>query len=219
MKSLDLLGHSEKSFALERPEFFTQSKQHQTMVYFSGTNTMEFHQEPLGEFAVRLRVAYKSIPGPTRQAPEPPPGAPVVFLSYASEDRDLVERLAERLKSGGVAVWQDKQNLRGGDNWERVLMHVIQSQVHYFVAVQAPGMVARLQGVFYQEIDEALKRQTRFREGIRFLIPVHTSEHELLPRLSHLHSISIATDDGVSDLIRSIMEDWAREERKATVPG
>jgi hypothetical protein len=220
MKSLDLFGHTDKSFALERPEFFSQSRQHQTIAYFSGTNTMDFHQEGLKEFAERLREAYTSIGSAAPPDRQPAPDAPVVFLSYASEDRDLVERLAQDLKTHGIAVWQDKQNLRAGDNWERMLMQVIQKQVDYVVAVQAPGMAARLEGVFYQEIDEALKRQTRFGDGIRFLIPIHVNEADLVPTLAHLHSISIAADGGANDLIRSIVEDWTiREARQAGVPG
>ena len=209
MRSLGLLGHNEKSVALESREFFAQSKQHQTMVYFSSTNTMEFHQESLGEFAVKLRRAYESIADQgSRQAAALPPDAPVVFLSYASEDRELIERLGLRLRSAGIAVWQDKQNLRAGDNWERIITHVIEKQVDYFVAVQTPAMAERVRGVFYQEIEDALLQQKRTREGIRFLIPVHSSDQDRLTELSHLHSTSIATDDGVKDLIHSIAEDW-----------
>ena len=208
MRALGLVNHNEKSVALEPPEFFLQSRQHQTMLYFSAGNAMEFHQESLNEFAVQLRGAYEAIAGPQEViAPEPPSDAPVTFLSYASEDRAVVERLSQALKAGGVAVWMDRQNLRGGDNWERVITHVIEKQVDYFVPVQAEGMT-RLEGVFFQEIKTALQRQDRKRDGVRFVIPVHTERRFRLDRLHELDSISIATGDGVSELIRDILEDW-----------
>lgn len=210
MRSLGLVNHNEKSVALEPPEFFAQAKQHQTMLYFSGGNTMEFHQDSLNDFAVCLRGAYEAIAEPREQAtdvPEPPATAPVAFLSYASEDRDLVERLSQSMKAGGVAVWMDRQNLRGGDNWERVITQVIEKQVNYFVPVQAVGMT-RPEGVFYEEIKMALRKQDRQRDGFRFVIPVHTDSRYRLERLHELNSISIATDDGVGALIHDILEDW-----------
>lgn len=209
MSALQLLGHSERSVALEPREFFAESKLHQTMVYFSANNTMQFFDESVSEFARRLRAVYESIASVrTPKVPDPPQGAPLAFLSYASEDREFVELLAQKLKAGGVAVWQDKQSLRAGDNWERILTQVIQKQADYVVAVQAPGM-ARVKGVFYEEIKEALNQQKRVREGFRFLIAVHANDRDRIPELSHLHSISVATDEGVNSLIGSITEDWS----------
>jgi hypothetical protein len=217
MRSLGLVNHNEKSVALESPEFFAQSKQHQAMLYFSAGNTMEFRQDSLSDFAARLRSAYESIAGPHEEAiPEPPATAPIAFLSYASEDRDLVERLSQAMKAGGIAVWMDRQNLRGGDNWERVITHVIEKQVDYFIPVQAMGMT-RDEGVFYQEIKMALLRQDRMRDGIKFVVPVHTESRFRLERLHELNSIPIATDDGVSELVHDILEDWGA--RKALHAG
>lgn len=213
MRSLGLMNHTEKSVALEPPEFFAQSKQHQAMLYFSAGNTMEFQQESLSEFALRLRKAYEAIAGPSEEimtSPEPPATAPVAFLSYASEDREIVERLSQAMKAGGVAIWVDRQNLRGGDNWERVIAHVIEKQVNYFVPVQAIGMT-RPEGVFYDEIRLALGRQNRMRDGVKFVIPVHTESRFRLERLNELkfNSISIAAvNDGANELVRSILEDW-----------
>jgi hypothetical protein len=211
MRSLGLVNHNEKSVALEPPEFFAQSKQHQTMLYFSGGNTMEFHQDSLNDFAVCLRSAYEAIAEPREEAvPEPPATAPVAFLSYASEDRDIVEQLSQALKVGGVAVWLDRQNLRGGDNWERVINHVIEKQVNYFVPVQGKGMM-RLKGVFYDEIELALAQQKRTRPGFKFVIPVHTESRFRLERLDELKFNSISIGDlegGAKELVDAIVADW-----------
>ncbi|MBV9158789.1 MAG: toll/interleukin-1 receptor domain-containing protein [Acidobacteriaceae bacterium] len=210
MRSLGLYEHSEMSFALEGSDFFAQSKQHQTIVYFSASKTpIDFHQDSLNLFVSNLRAAYEQIAEPSRQTvPEPPPGAPVVFLSYASEDREIVERLGLRLNAAGIAVWMDKQNLRAGDNWERILTQVIEKQVNYVVVIQTPAMLRRNEGVFYEEIDAALQRQKRMKEGLRFLIPVCAGDCSNLPTLESLHSISVTTDSGMNDLSRAILEDW-----------
>jgi hypothetical protein len=44
------------------------------------------------------------------------PGVPQVFLIYAREDWQVVEHLSEQLKLVGIEVWEDKEDLRAGDN-------------------------------------------------------------------------------------------------------
>ena len=111
-------------------------------------------------------------------------------------------------QAAGIAIWQDKQSLRAGDNWYRVLVQVLNKQVDSVVVVQTPAMVRRLEGYFYMEISEALKRQERLKEGVRFVFPVSASNVESLPILEHLHCVRVDTDEGVNTLVHSILEDW-----------
>lgn len=219
LQALQLYGHSDMSVALEQAEFFAQSLQHQTTVYFSGPKTMSIHfrQDSLAEFAANLRTAYTTVYPETGQPEpqQPPSGAPCVFLSYASEDRPVVDHLAERLEFRGLAVWQDHKRLRAGDNWERALMYVLNKQVDYVVVVQTPAMTGRVEGVFYTEIGEALKRQKGMRAGARFVFPVRHGIGTVLPELKDLHSISVDTEEGVEALALSINEDWQRRSMSA----
>jgi hypothetical protein len=197
-----------KSVALEDREFFVQPKQHQTTVFFSGSTPIDFHQESLDEFASGLREQYDLLDRASRPpASVPAAGAPMAFLSYASEDREFVERLADQLQVAGIAVWQDKQKLRAGDDWERKLTYVIENLVNYVVVVQTISMLQQPEGYFYQEIRAALRRQERIREGLRFVVPVRTCDNNL-QALDHLHSICVKTHDGIGELVRSIHEDW-----------
>lgn len=41
-----------------------------------------------------------------------------VFISYSSKDRPRVQRLVERLREKGVAVWWDDGNLPPGQRWD-----------------------------------------------------------------------------------------------------
>ena len=85
----------------------------------------------------------------------------------------MVEQLSRALKIGGVAVWLDRQNLRGGDNWERVITHVIEKQVDYFVPVQAVGMT-RLKGCSITRSRWRCCDRTGCETAFKFVIPVHT---------------------------------------------
>ena len=103
LRVFGLFGHAQMSVALENPEFFAQSIQHQTTVYFSASKTIQFRQDSLNEFAKKLRETYDSLPECGREpAPQVPPDAPRVFLSYASEDQVVVDQLAEKLARGEI---------------------------------------------------------------------------------------------------------------------
>ena len=41
-----------------------------------------------------------------------------VFLSYASQDAEPARRICEALRAGGIEVWFDQSELRGGDAWD-----------------------------------------------------------------------------------------------------
>lgn len=43
------------------------------------------------------------------------------FLSYASEDKRLVEGVREHFAAAGLSTWMDKVELSGGDEWETVI--------------------------------------------------------------------------------------------------
>lgn len=228
LRALGLPGRKKKSVALEEPEFFSQKKQHQTTVYFSTSSTIQFRPDSLNDFITTLQAAYVKVVGQLQKQPVPEPAAdaPLVFLSYASEDREFVDRLAEKLKYEGIRVWQDHDNLRAGDDWNYQLIHVINNKVDYVVVVQTPAMTSRIKGVYYEEMREGLNCQKQMAPGFKFVIPVRTGGVDVLQLLkdSRLQSIAIDTDDGVKALARDIKDDWGKPGRAqvthpATVPG
>ena len=101
-------------------------------------------------FARQLWEAYKaSLPSQQTTEAMPArapttPNAPKAFISYASEDREAVRALAEKLEARGVSVWRDEQDLRAGDKWSQVLLGVINRKVDYVVVVQTPGMTTAI---------------------------------------------------------------------------
>ena len=41
------------------------------------------------------------------------------FLSYAFRDAEAAKRICEALGAGGIEVWFDQSELRGGDAWDQ----------------------------------------------------------------------------------------------------
>lgn len=223
LQVMNIYGHRSKAIAFEDEQFFAHPDRDQTVGFFSGDRLIDFRKLRWEEFARQLREASeagvkKNVAAAA--APPPPADAPKAFLSYASEDRETVEALAEELQSRGIRVWQDKQDLRAGDNWNDVLMGVIGSVVDYVVVVQTPAMVGRVEGVFHREIEAALLRQSGMGEAdgqkFRFLIPVKIGEIPLLSSLSRSHVIDVGNPTGIQMLAQSIDEDWQRRMARKT---
>jgi hypothetical protein len=219
LQVMNVYGHRSKAIAFEDRQFFDHPDCDQAVGFFSGDRLIDFRPMQWDAFARQLRDVYSAtLPQSSRDAmAERLPQAahaPKVFVSYASEDRDAIETLAEQLESNGINVWQDAQDLRAGDNWNRVLLDVIERRVDYLVAVQTPAMTARIEGVFHREIATALQRQAEMGEldgvQLRFLIPIRIGRCPLLSVLSHAHVIDVDPTEGVGALVQSIQEDWQR---------
>lgn len=214
LQVLKVYGHRSKPIAFEDKQFFDHPDRQQAVGFFSGDRLIEFRPLRWEEFARQLREAGGTVP--PRRTPIDSP-APKVFLSYASENRDEVETLAAQLQSRGIDVWHDRQNLRAGDKWDRVLIDVIEKHVDYVVVVQTPEMVERVEGVFNSEIAAAARRHVKMSNQFRFLIPVAIGGCELLASLKEWHTVDVGIAAGVDALVLSIEEDWQRRTvRKAS---
>jgi len=211
------LYKSSRGIAFEDNVFFERPDRAEVVGFFSGTRRIDFRPLQWEAFAKELRAAYeatvekKAVAGAAQTAgSSPAPDAPIAFVSYASQDRDKIEALAEQLEARGVNIWQDKQDLRAGQKWARALENVIQSQVHYVIVVQTPTMIGRDEGIFYKEIDIARSRQSEMRDDITFLIPVTHGTSEILSSLKEYHVIDVGEEKGVEQLARAILEDWKK---------
>ena len=94
-----------------------------------------------------------------------------VFLSYASEDAPAAQRIADALRSAGIEVWFDREELRGGDVWDRR----IREQIHdcrLFIPIVSASTEARVEGYFRREWKLAVDRTHDLSERVAFLVPV-----------------------------------------------
>jgi TolB-like protein/Tfp pilus assembly protein PilF len=94
-----------------------------------------------------------------------------VFISYASQDAQAVARICAALRSGGVEVWLDQSELRGGDAWDRQIRERIQD-CRLFLAVISTSTETRDEGYFRREWKLAADRTHDMAETKAFLLPV-----------------------------------------------
>jgi hypothetical protein len=97
------------------------------------------------------------------------PGA--VFLSYASEDRPIVEALKEALESAGVDVWFDREALQAGDDYEAKIKRNIES-CSLFVPVISRSTLTSRRRFFRIEWDHAQRIAVQVPPSMRFIVPV-----------------------------------------------
>ncbi len=126
-----------------------------------------------------------------------------VFLSYASQDTEVAQRICEALRANGIEVWFDQSELRGGDAWDRQ----IRKQIHeclLFVPIVSANTQARLEGYFRLEWRLAVERTRLMADAKPFLVPVVIDATE-------------ERDAEVPDSFRTVQ--WTRLAAKEAFPG
>ena len=97
--------------------------------------------------------------------------AGAVFMSYASQDAAAAQRICEALRSAGIEVWFDREELRGGDAWDQKIRHEIHDCA-LFIPIVSQHTKERLEGYFRREWRLAIERSGDMAESKAFLVPV-----------------------------------------------
>ncbi|MGE5340383.1 MAG: KGGVGR-motif variant AAA ATPase [Candidatus Omnitrophota bacterium] len=201
------------SFAIEdfRSQDLAQYKNN-VLFFREGPYRIRFFENSFKEFATELRQRYERSFADTYLKPLEQERRPKVFISHVSEDKNFATSLYRQLKEGGLDPWMDKENLRGGDNWDNIIKKVIKREIDYFLVLQSKSIQKEGIGYFFREINEARDRQKEFRAGFRFIIPLKIGNCKILEDLEDLQTFSIDTPDNITELIRLIHRDY--EKRK-----
>ncbi len=94
-----------------------------------------------------------------------------VFLSYAHEDAAAAQSLVTALRAGGIEVWFDQSELRGGDTWDRKIKTQIR-ECALFLPLISANTNARTEGYFRLEWLLAVERSRLMADDAAFLVPV-----------------------------------------------
>ncbi|MGH8318868.1 MAG: TPR end-of-group domain-containing protein [Steroidobacteraceae bacterium] len=98
-----------------------------------------------------------------------------VFLSYASEDAEAAARICDALRAGGIEVWLDQSELRGGDAWDASIRKQIKACA-LFIPIISANAHARAEGYFRLEWKLAVDRSHLIASDQPFLLPVVIDE-------------------------------------------
>jgi TolB-like protein/tetratricopeptide (TPR) repeat protein len=94
-----------------------------------------------------------------------------VFLSYASQDAQAAQRIAQALRASGIEVWFDQSELRGGDVWDQSIRRQIRTCA-LFIPIVSRHTHERAEGYFRLEWKLAVDRSHLIMANKAFLLPV-----------------------------------------------
>ena len=125
-----------------------------------------------------------------------------IFLSYASEDRSLVDNLYNRLSEKGYKPWMDHRDMLPGEQWEYKIKKAL-SQSHFFIACLTNNSVNK-RGWIQKELKTARDNwQFKLDDDIYF-IPVYLEKCPLPESISAFQSVHYYEKDGWSKLLKSL---------------
>ena len=113
-----------------------------------------------------------------------------VFISYSRRDIAFVRKLAGDLETAGYAVWWDVSDLRGGDDWVRVIPEAIGTSQH-FIVVLSPDAVAS--EWVRKEYTQALSLRKK-------IIPIMIARTAVPFALNTINYIDFTADDYAANL-------------------
>ncbi|SPH17916.1 hypothetical protein DEA8626_01444 [Defluviimonas aquaemixtae] len=127
-------------------------------------------------------------------------GPPRAFLSYASDDSELAERIAHKLQSSGIETWWDRWCIRTGDSLRQKIDEGLGECTHFLVLL-TPQSVGK--PWVNQEMDAGLVR--RLRNECSFMpVRYKLAALDLPPLLSGMHAPEIKADEDITQLINDI---------------
>ena len=124
-----------------------------------------------------------------------------IFLSYSWADRERVIPIYERLKRAGLDVWIDRDQLRGGDDWEeRIRSEMLKSRrivVFLSHSLNDGGFLLAELGLARAIANDRAKRG-------QFLIPVRLENCPIPPILSQWNALDLFEADGERRLFEDL---------------
>lgn len=100
-----------------------------------------------------------------------------IFLAHASEDKEQVRDLYQKLKKEGYAPWLDEENLLPGQLWREEITKAIKNS-HIFLACLSDRAISKA-GYVQKEFRLALTTCAERPHGEIFLIPLRLSDCQI----------------------------------------
>lgn len=113
-----------------------------------------------------------------------------IFISYSRKDIGFIRKLAGDLEKAGYDVWWDLTDLRGGDDWLRVIPSAIESS-DYFIVVLSPNSAIS---------DWVKKEYTQALSSSKKIIPLMLARSSVPFALNTINYVDFTSDDYAANL-------------------
>jgi hypothetical protein len=130
------------------------------------------------------------------------PEVPHVFLSYASEDKELASKVANALIENGIDTWWDEWCITSGDSLRRKIEEGLDDCTHFIVLLTPKSILKEWVNL---EVDAGIMLKAN--KGVK-LIPLRAEgfkARDLPAMLGTMHSPELVDyDNGITQLINDI---------------
>ena len=121
-----------------------------------------------------------------------------VFLAYAKEDINEVEKVYDELVELGYNPWLDTKNILPGEIWKDGVKSGIVASDLSLILLSNSSISKK--GNFQDEIQIVLDIIKEKKKGDKFVIPVRLEEIQVPTTLSNVHGIDLYKKDGKEQL-------------------
>jgi hypothetical protein len=133
-----------------------------------------------------------------------------IFISYAREDLEAVQRLKAGMDAAGLTTWFDLDRLEGGDDYDRKI-HANIARCSFFVPVISATTQRRHEAYFRREWSYAVDRARNIAEGAVFILPVCIDDTPettaLVPEhFKAVHMTRLAGGEPTPEFLRRLQE-------------
>lgn len=207
-----LQGSSRKSRSYAMEEFTNVDDPgiKNAIVFFTDEYKIKFFKKELKSFASELKKRYQNeIQDSPEVAVTYRKDAPTIFICHTSEDNQFAMLLNNELKNREIKTWIDKEQIRGGNDWNTQIETTI-NEVDGFVVLQSKALQQKAVGYVNKEIKLALKRSEYYRD-INFVYPVIVDEGRFkLDEFRDRQSFDLTKADQIDALAREIKRNHQR---------
>lgn len=125
-----------------------------------------------------------------------------IFVSYAHPDLEPARKIVSFLKGAGFSTWFDKDNLLGGQEWEKIIPKEIQKSVLFLLCFSSQSVNKK--GFVQKEIKLALDEASKYPPNQIYIMPIRLDCCDIPDDISRYHVIDLYDLDGVDKLLKSV---------------
>lgn len=131
---------------------------------------------------------------------------PLVFISYALEDKEYVRKIADNIWDDGILTWLDTKDLMPGDNWKERISDAMERAD--FVLLFMSNESLSKTGFVQNELREALEQRKSRPLNQTYIIPILIEPGVPPQELNDLHWLNMWEDGAYETLIKTIKDKY-----------
>jgi hypothetical protein len=112
-----------------------------------------------------------------------------VFISYASEDAEIAQRLYDDLKNAGVELWLNRESITPGRDWKLEIDKALKESTIFLALISSKSTTK--EGFTQRELKRALDVLDEKPEGDVFIIPIRVDDCPIFVRLQNYQWVDL----------------------------